>query len=289
VAGQFLWIVLCALPLMADAVVRGQVVDGRGTLISAGKVTLKAQGGPAVAVANIRADGTFSFLDVSQGQYTLSYDVSGFRRKTIPSKVEADSETIDLGPIAVEVSRIEEPIAIPYEASAAPGWLKADPDAVFVPSDTPLSTTIQGPDRVLSSCTAPHKRGRRIVSPMDLFEFFIPRSAVITKQQDVDYIEYYVFFGQKKNNQRLRLMFGPNARGGFDHQPSPGIEWTKTPWICPQVGAIDVSGKNKDGRQWRSLSFAGGFASYEVLPPDAAEYFDRILDTVCCGKCTVCN
>jgi hypothetical protein len=124
---------------------------------------------------------------------------------------------------------------------------------------------------------------------MDLFEFFIPRSAVITKQQDVDYIDYHVFFGQKKNYQWLRLMFGPNACGGFDRQRSPGIEWTKTPWICPQVRGVDVSGKNKDGRRWRFLSFVHGCAWYEALPPDAADYFDRIFDTACCGKCAVCN
>jgi hypothetical protein len=253
-ASRFLWIALCALPLMADAVIRGQVVDGRGASISAGKVTLNAQGGPTVAMANIRADGTFFFPAVSPGQYTLSCDVSGFRRKTIPLSAEAENEIIDLGAIAVEIARIEEPTSIPYEPSTAPAWLKAGPGAPVFPGDPP-STTSQTPDRRLPSCTALHQRGRRIASPMDLFEFFIPRSAVIVKQHDVDYLEYYVLFGQKKNNQWLRLMFGPNARGGFDHQPSPSIEWAKTPWICPQVGAIDLSGKDKDGRRRRSLFF----------------------------------
>jgi hypothetical protein len=287
-AGRFLRIALCASPLIADALVRGQVVDGRGASISAGIVTLKVKGGRIWAVENIRADGTFSFPAGSPGQYAFSCEVSGFKRKTIPLTVEAESEIIDLGPIAVEVSRIEEPIAIPYEPSTAPGWLKADPDATVLASDPP-SATIQAPDRRLPSCTTPHRRGRRIVSPMDLFEFFIPRSAPITKQQDIDYLEYYIFFGQKESNLWLRLMFGSTACGGFDRQPSASIDWIKTPWICPQVRGIDVSGKNKDGRRWRSLSFASGCASYEALPPDAADYFDQILDTACCGKCAICN
>jgi hypothetical protein len=124
---------------------------------------------------------------------------------------------------------------------------------------------------------------------MVLFEFFIPRSTPITKQQDIDYLEYYVSFGQKEDKLWLRLMFGPGLRAGFDREPASSIEWIKTPWVCPEVHGADVRGKSKDGPRWRGLSFTSGFASYEALPPDAADYFDKILDTACCGNCAICK
>jgi hypothetical protein len=51
-----------------------------------------------------------------------------------------------------------------------------------------------------------------------------------------------------------------------------------------RAGSVD-----DDGRRWRHIAIPFGFAEYEGVPEDAAKYFDKILDTMCCGKCTSCK
>jgi len=52
----------------------------------------------------------------------------------------------------------------------------------------------------------------------------------------------------------------------------------------------DWRGKSADGRRWRHIGIPlGGFASYQGVPQKAADYFDRILDTMCCGDCETCK
>ncbi len=141
------------------------------------------------------------------------------------------------------------------------------------------------------SCAKVHRSGRRIVSQLEIVEFYIPRFAHLTKVRDVDYVEYYVCYGPKQEKLWLKLMFGPLVGG---HSPDdlgkPSIQWASQKWGCHgDEDGTDWRGIAEDGRRWRHVSIPFGFAAYQNVPPKAADYFDKILDTMCCGKCPYCK
>jgi hypothetical protein len=141
------------------------------------------------------------------------------------------------------------------------------------------------------SCTSVHRNGRRIVSNLDIVEFVVPRSAHVKKARDVDYEEFFLWYGKPKDKLWMNFMFG--ALVG-DQSPrdirNPDIHWTSSKWGCHNDDdGTDWRGVGTDGRRWRHVSIPFGFANYEGVPVKAAEYFDRILDSMCCGKCQTCK
>ena len=58
------------------------------------------------------------------------------------------------------------------------------------------------------SCAKVQRSGRRIVSNLEIVEFYVPRFAHVTKVRDADYVEYYVRYGPKEHNLWLKFMFG---------------------------------------------------------------------------------
>jgi hypothetical protein len=140
-------------------------------------------------------------------------------------------------------------------------------------------------------CSTSHRGGRRIVSNLEIVEFHVPRLARMTKVADVDYVEYYVRYGREQDRLWLRFMFGPYVGGEQPHDlGNTSIKWTEHEWGCHQdKDGTDWSGMSTDGRRWRHISIPFGFASYEGAPQKAADYFDKILDTMCCGRCPYCE
>jgi hypothetical protein len=141
------------------------------------------------------------------------------------------------------------------------------------------------------SCATTKRTGRRIVSNPDVVEFRIPHSAHIRKVQDIDYEEYFVWFGNEREKPRMNFMFGGMVGGQSPHDLSnPQIHWTSRKWGCHNdEDGTDWRGIGTDGRKWRHISVPFGFAAYEGVPQRAAEYFDKILETMCCGKCPTCK
>jgi hypothetical protein len=151
-----------------------------------------------------------------------------------------------------------------------------------VKSDEPVKTT---------SCSDIHRTGRSIVSNFDIVEFYVPLFAHVTKVADIDYVEYYVRYGPKQDKLWLRFMFGGLVGGDSPNDlQKTSIKWTAQTWSCGRVeDGKDWRGSSGDGLRWRHVSIPFGFAAYEGAPPRAADYFDKILDTMCCGKCPVCK
>jgi hypothetical protein len=149
----------------------------------------------------------------------------------------------------------------------------------------------KSPDTRPSCSTAANGFGRRIVSDLGIVEFRIPRSVSLTKVQDIDYVEYYARYGAKSEKLWLRMMFGPSVGGYSPHAlKDNSIKWTATKWSCSGIEGGDWRGISPDGRRWRHIGIPlSGFAAYEGLPSKAANYFDRILDTMCCGTCQFCK
>ena len=58
----------------------------------------------------------------------------------------------------------------------------------------------------LLPCADSPKNGRRIVSNLEIVEFYLPRFATVKKTADVDYVEYYVRYRPKHNKVWLKFM-----------------------------------------------------------------------------------
>lgn len=111
--------------------------------------------------------------------------------------------------------------------------------------------------------------GRRIVSNLDFLEFHVPRFAHISRVADIDYVEYFVRYGPPSLNKMfLRFMFGGSV-GGYSPQglANTSIKWTARDLLCDG---------SPIGRDWRGVT--------HDAPSKAADYFDKILDSVSCGK-----
>jgi|KBSMisStaDraftv2_1062788.scaffolds.fasta_scaffold24450_2 hypothetical protein len=138
----------------------------------------------------------------------------------------------------------------------------------------------------LTPYSSAHKGGRRIISNFEILEFHLPRFAHITKVSDVDYVEYYVRYGPAPPKVWLKFMFGLSV-GGYspDDLENTSIKWTARKQICngSEVGT-DWRCATFNGRRWRHVSVLFGFAEYRDVPAKAADYFDKILDTVSCGR-----
>jgi hypothetical protein len=129
--------------------------------------------------------------------------------------------------------------------------------------------------------------GRRIFSMADFVELRVPRFAHITRTSDTDYVRYSVRYGSSRDAQWLGLFTGAMVGGDRpDDIRNSSINWTSEAWGCHrEAGGTDWRGVGPDGRRWRHITFPFGFATYEGVTPKAAAYFDKILDTMCCGKC----
>ena len=141
------------------------------------------------------------------------------------------------------------------------------------------------------SCSPVFRFGRRIVSDSGLVEFRAPRSAEITKSKCDDYVIYRIGYGEKAQKSGLIMMFGQYAAKPVPHAlENKSIKWTSTPWSC---GEKAISGNDwrgiADDLRWRHISMPFGYAAYQGVPEKAADYFDKILDTMCCGRCPLCK
>jgi len=143
----------------------------------------------------------------------------------------------------------------------------------------------------LAPCAGHGTTGRHIVSQMEIVEFSVPLFASMKKASDVDYVEYFVRYGPERDKIWLRFMFGIHAGAGSPRDLGNGsIQWATHEWGCNQgVDGKDWSGVSADGRRWRHISIPFGFAAYSGVSPKAAAYFDRILNTMCCGRCPLCK
>jgi len=130
--------------------------------------------------------------------------------------------------------------------------------------------------------------GRRLVSPLglDLFEFHLPLFAHVSQGGDVDFVNYSVRYGPAPAKAWLSFVFGPTVGGTSPPDlENTSIKWTSRKLTCNEsTVATDWRGSASDGRRWRHIDVIFGFAEYRDVPPKAADYFDKILNSVSCGK-----
>jgi hypothetical protein len=272
--------------------ISGRVTDVTGTPIANAAVKVKVPFGQNIAITQTNENGSFTFPAIVPQQYELSFESPGFRRWTVPVNLPYSTSSIDMATVVLEVAPLEDlsnslidHITAPYEPSTLPNWLKSEPGATFLPGPAADHEETIVSRWQTASCSRINRSGRRIVSMNRIVEFHVPPSAHLTETTDADYVEYHVRYGPTFEKVWLNFMFGPMV-GGYSPHDVQGetIRWTWRKWTCNGIEGNDVRGLSADGHRWRYINvLASGFAAYEGVATKAADYFDKILDTMCCA------
>ncbi len=117
-------------------------------------------------------------------------------------------------------------------------------------------------------------------------EFRVPLAAHVERTQDIDYVVYSIPYGSKKDKVWLSFMVGALV-GGLSPKDlgDSAIQWTGQVWGCNQEELVkDWRGVTANGRRSRLMNIPLGIAIYQGVSTEAAQYFDKVLDTMCCRK-----
>jgi hypothetical protein len=267
--------------------ISGRVTDVTGRPTANAAVKIKVPG-PAQNTTITQTDekGSFTFPAVVPQQFELFLEVPGFSLLTVPVKAAKGSASIDVGTVVVEVAPIENPVTAPYDPSTLPNWLKSEPGATFLSSPPAGRKETTASRWQTAACSKLNRSGRRVISMNHIVEFYIPPSAHLTETTDADYVDYSVRYGPSRQKMWLNFMFGPMVGEYSAHNVQSGaIRWIWRKWTCNGIEGNDVRGRSSDGARWRYINIpTSGFAAYEGVAAKAADYFNGILDTMCCGK-----
>ena len=127
-----------------------------------------------------------------------------------------------------------------------------------------------------SSSTSKKSVGDRIKLPL-------PKNAVVKRGRDVDYSNYAIRFGPKKTPVWLEGIYGPTATSGAVPQDWLwlSVDVTRRVWNFGDVKGVDARGRLANGNYWRYFGLYGESVKYYDVPPNAAVYFDAIIDNSC--------
>jgi hypothetical protein len=134
----------------------------------------------------------------------------------------------------------------------------------------------------LPACSAPIAHTSTFGGSLKLV---IPKGARKRSGSDVDYYYYDIAFGSKKDSPWLSGLFGPMATSG--NPPKYMLDETvlfSREWAFGDVHGVDVKGSVADGHYWRYLGTYGEAVYYFDVPKDAANFFDKILDSICYAR-----
>lgn len=149
--------------------------------------------------------------------------------------------------------------------------------------------TLAVQDRVTyPACSNARCSGRQIDDNLGILRFCVPRGMKVEKAfGEHGDLHYSVSFKWKGQRHTLYIVSGPyfTGRGPRDWDPF----WSVRHWQCADFKGEDYR-VNRGGRHARyvTLNAPMGYATYKDLPAEVASRFDRVLDSLCCGACTVC-
>ncbi|MBA2621150.1 MAG: hypothetical protein H0U87_08115 [Acidobacteria bacterium] len=146
---------------------------------------------------------------------------------------------------------------------------------------------------LLYSCVSAIAQNQYILSPCNLsksqkfvgdrLRLPLPKGTIVKKGRDIDYENYYVGFGKKKNRVWLSGIHGPTASGGKVSKDwlSTSSDITQRTWKFGKDEGVDTKGKLANGNYWRYLGRLGEEIKYYDVPSEAATYFDSIIKGLC--------
>lgn len=273
--------------------ISGRVTDVTGGPIANAVVKIEVPFGQNTGITHTDENGRFTFPAIVPEQYDLLVESPGFRLLMVPVKATNNFAAIDVGTVALEVAPVEDPsnpiidhLTAAYEPSTLPGWLKSEPGATFLPNLPSGREETAASRWQTAACSKLNRSGRRVISMNHIVEFYIPPSAHLTETTDADYVDYSVQYSPGREKMWLKFTVGPMVGEYSPHDAqSRAIRWTWRKWTCNGIEGNDVRGRSSDGARWRYINIpASGFAAYEGVGARPADYFDGILDTMCCGK-----
>jgi len=114
-------LIIAGVPLRAQAnagSISGVVQDAQGAVVPSAKVTLTndEQGAASARVVTSSSEGTFVFSPVLPGKYTVTVEMTGFKRYVQPAITLDVSDRLGLPPIALQVGATGESVTV--EAAA---------------------------------------------------------------------------------------------------------------------------------------------------------------------------
>lgn len=111
----------------------------------------------------------------------------------------------------------------------------------------------------------------------------VDKDAIVRKGHDVDYTYYDVGFGENNKRAWLKGIYGVNATSGQVPREwlSASPESKVRTWKFAELQGVDAKGKLANGNYWRYFGMFGESIYYYNVPPDAAAYFDHVIDTMC--------
>lgn len=118
----------------------------------------------------------------------------------------------------------------------------------------------------------------------DTLLFLAPRSAHAMKgEPDTDNRRVFLSFPKDRKAQMI-IWSGPLIGGGFGFI-APKKWYADASSIVERgdssSGAIDARGTTRDGHHWRSISWMTDIVWYHDVSDEAAQFFDKIIDTAC--------
>ena len=132
-------------------------------------------------------------------------------------------------------------------------------------------------DRRTALCPAGKEPGRRVGSS---FRFLLPKNAKVKKGYDLDHAHWRVYAPNEK--VPLVILSGSSV---IRHPHFGNAEWLVRSSSFQERwnrGGHDIRGEFKTGKEWRHLAMPWDEAAYyNGVSEQAADYYDRIMDSVC--------
>jgi hypothetical protein len=127
----------------------------------------------------------------------------------------------------------------------------------------------------------PASRAERYIG--DESKLAVPKGLMLKKVRDADYL-LYIIYDRKNKHEVLEVWFGLSVSSGYppDDLLISSNEFAERSWTCETGTGVDLRGRLRTGEHWRWTSLLLGMAKYRVKSEEAADSFDRIIDSLYC-------
>jgi hypothetical protein len=128
----------------------------------------------------------------------------------------------------------------------------------------------------------PSQKPKRIGLALRLL---IPEGTYSQHTFDVDVFRDEIFFGPEQHRERMEQAGGPlwgSPLSPPDHKLASSYDIQERRVACGRGKGVDFRGHDKEGLRWRYISMFDESIEYEKVSSEAADFFDSIIDSLCC-------
>jgi hypothetical protein len=114
---------------------------------------------------------------------------------------------------------------------------------------------------------------------------FFPHESNYFIEHDMGYLNHLIYFGVKENHELLGINEGPQLIGYPNLKNFLSAQEVSTRSInCGKEEGIDIRWKNYKGKYSRWIGFVTCGIGYDEVSKPASDYFDKIIDSMCCEQ-----